>query len=112
MKILLDENIDIRFKDLFDANIHSAFTVKDMKWFGIKNGTLLNLLEETHFDVFISVDKNLPYQQNEKTLPVLIIILNVKRNVLGRITSLYPDVLELISNPVQKKVIVLNELEK
>ena len=74
MKILLDENIDIRFKDLFDASVHSVFTVKDMNWFGIKNGRLLNLLEEIIFDIFISVDKNLPYQQYEKTLPVLIII--------------------------------------
>ena len=45
MKILLDENIDVRFKNLFDANVHAVFTVKDMNWPGIKNVTLLKLLK-------------------------------------------------------------------
>ena len=68
MKILLDENIDVRFKNLFDATVHQVFTVKDMDWLGIKNGELLKLLEENHFDVLIAVDKNLPYQQNIKNV--------------------------------------------
>ena len=109
MKILLDENIDVRFKKLFDSKIHNVFTVKDMNWFGIKNGELLKLLEANSFDVLIAVDKNLPYQQNKKNLPVFIIILNVKRNVLERITTLYPRILQLISNPIQKEIIILNE---
>ena len=67
MKILLDENIDVRFKNLFDTKVHQVFTVRDMNWLGIKNGELLKLLEGNHFDVFIAVDKNLPYQQNNNT---------------------------------------------
>jgi hypothetical protein len=43
MKILLDENIDVRFKNLFDTTVHQVFTVKDMDWLGIKNGELLKL---------------------------------------------------------------------
>ena len=62
MKILLDENIDIRFKLLFPA-IHEVYTVRDMQWTGIKNGALLKLLKEHNFDCWIVVDKNLPYQQ-------------------------------------------------
>ena len=110
MKILLDENIDVRFKNLFDTTVHRVYTVKDMNWLGSKNGELLKLLEENHFDVFIAVDKNLPYQQNIKTLSVFIIILNVKRNVLARISSLYPKILESISKPFREGIIVLNEL--
>jgi hypothetical protein len=37
MKILLDENIDVRFKKSFRGN-YAAFTVKDMEWNGITNG--------------------------------------------------------------------------
>jgi len=109
MKILLDENIDVRFKNLFDPNVHAVFTVKDKKWCGIKNGMLLKLLKENSFDIFISVDKNLPYQQNAKDLPVLIIILNIKRNVLGSISKLYPEVLLLISKKQKNKIFVLEE---
>jgi len=34
MKILLDENIDVRFKNLFDPNVHAVFTVKryELEW--------------------------------------------------------------------------------
>jgi len=109
MKILLDENIDVKFKNVFDAKVNEVFTVRDMNWLGIKNGELLRLLELNHFDVFIAVDKSLPYQQNITILPVLIIILNVRRNVLARITSLYPDILQILSKPIQKKIVVLNE---
>jgi len=34
MKILLDENIDVRFKRLFDQE-HDVYTVRDMGWNGI-----------------------------------------------------------------------------
>jgi hypothetical protein len=67
-------------------------------------------LEENHFDVLIAVDKNWPYQQNIKMLPIFMIILNVKRNVLARISLLYPNILESISKPIKRGLIVLNEL--
>jgi|SRR6185312_14746606 len=110
MKILLDENIDIKFKRFFDTNLHEVFTVRNMNWFGIKNGELLKLLALHSFDVFIAVDKNLPYQQNVTTLPVSVIILNVRRNVLSAITKLYPQVEQLICKPIEKDIFVLNEL--
>jgi hypothetical protein len=49
MKILLDENIDVRFKNSFPTS-HTVLTVKDMGWNGIKNGALLLLLKENEFD--------------------------------------------------------------
>lgn len=57
MKILLDENIDVRFKQTFDMEAHAVFTVKDMVWTGIKNGELLKRMKAEAFDVFIAVDK-------------------------------------------------------
>ena len=74
MKILLDENIDVRFKNLFNNSSHEVYTVRDMKWNGIKNGMLLQLLKENGFDCWIVVDKNIPYQQNIAELPCLIIV--------------------------------------
>jgi hypothetical protein len=74
MKILLDENIDVRFKKLFKDSPHEVYTVRDMQWNGIKNGELLKLLERNNFDCWIVVDKNIPYQQNISNLPCLIIV--------------------------------------
>ena len=51
MKILLDENIDVRLKLLFPTEM-SVFTVKDMGWSGIKNGELMQLLSSNNFDFY------------------------------------------------------------
>ena len=109
MKILLDENIDVRFKNLFDINEHQVFIVRDMNWLGIKNEELLKLLQSNQSDILIAVDKNIPYQQNKENLPISIIILNVKRNVLPRISALYPLIIEIISKPVKKEILVVDE---
>ena len=83
MKILLDENIDIRFRFSFDGSGHEVITTEYMGWKGVKNGELLRLMAENHFDVLIAVDKNLPYQQNPQSLTVAVVILDVRRNVLS-----------------------------
>ncbi len=89
MKILLDENIDVRFKRFFPAG-YEVYTVKDMNWNGIKNGELLLLLAVNNFEYWIVVDKNIPYQQNINTIPCPIIILDVFRNTLNHIEYCYP----------------------
>lgn len=109
MKILLDENIDVRFKNLFDNEEHVVFTVKDMNWLGIKNGDLLKLFVENLFDLLITADKNFINQQNLKNLTITILVLNVRLNVLKNITPFYKDILKIISHPLRKKIIVLNE---
>lgn len=107
MKILLDENIDIRFKMLFPDS-HEVFTVRDMNWNGVKNGALLKLLGQHHFDCWIVVDKNLPYQQNISTLPCLVIELDVFRNTLKNLNPLMAPLLDVLNNPAEKKVIVIS----
>ena len=61
MKILLDECTPHVLKRLLTG--FEITTVQDQGWAGITNGTLLQLAEE-HFDVFITSDQNLKYQQN------------------------------------------------
>jgi len=81
MKILLDENIDVRMKLRFPSGIE-VYTVKDMGWNGIKNGELIQLLSQNNFDYWIVVDKSIPYQQNISNIPFTIIVLNVYRRRL------------------------------
>lgn len=107
MKILLDENIDVRFKRLFKDYSHEVYTVRDMQWNGIKNGELLKLLETNNFDCWIVVDKNIPYQQNISNLPCLIIVLDVFRNTLEHISPLYPSVLIALKNASEKIIVIL-----
>lgn len=109
MKVLLDENIDIRLRFAFANTAHQVITTEYMGWKGIKNGELLKLMSEQDFDVLIAVDKSLPYQHNQDRLPVAIFILDVKRNVLPALKTFVPDLLNRMSQPIDKKVVILAE---
>jgi hypothetical protein len=62
VKVLLDENIP---HDLRPAlGHHDTFTVGYMGWGGLKNGKLLDAAEGAHFDVLVTGDKTLEYEQN------------------------------------------------
>lgn len=61
MKVLLDECTPRVVKKRIPA--HDIRTVQEMGWAGIKNGELLTLAEPL-FEVFVTTDKNLRYQQN------------------------------------------------
>ena len=62
MKILLDENIDVRLKSYLLAPDLEITTVKEMKQNGLKNGKLLQLITQYNIDCWIVVDKNIPHQ--------------------------------------------------
>ncbi len=109
MKVLLDENIDVRLKRTFDGSGHDVRTVKDMGWNGLKNGELLHEAADNGFDVLVAVDKNLPYQQNLGNLPVSIFVLDVKRNVLSSLLPIVPSLLAAWAFPLEKKVYLISE---
>lgn len=72
MQILLDEDIPRRFAQLLVG--HDVNTVPRCGWAGVKNGKLLTLAA-TRFDVFITMDQNIEFQQNLATLPVAILVI-------------------------------------
>jgi hypothetical protein len=88
VRILLDECVDWRLSRALVG--HDVRTARQMGWASIKNGELLALASE-RFDVFVTVDRNLPHQQNIRALPIAIIALHAKTNRLA-------DLLPLISN--------------
>ncbi len=90
MKVLLDECIDQRFaKELPD---HSVETVPGMGWGGLKNGEILKLAEK-EFDVFITVDRNLSFQQNLPLFNITVLVLLAPTNRLADLKVLVPDIL-------------------
>ncbi len=62
MKILLDECVTKRLKPHLSE--FEVVTVSEMKWNGIKNGKLMALCIENNFELLLTVDKNLMFQQN------------------------------------------------
>jgi hypothetical protein len=64
-----------------------------MGWASIKNGELLALASD-QFDVFITVDRNLSFQQNPQAVGIAIIVLQARTN---RLADLLPQVPELLT---------------
>jgi L-ascorbate metabolism protein UlaG (beta-lactamase superfamily)/predicted nuclease of predicted toxin-antitoxin system len=90
MRILLDESLPHKLR--LELHGHEIKTVAWMGWSGIKNGQLLNLASR-EFDVFITADQNLEYQQNLNTLPVAVIVLMVQDIRIQTLRPLISDIL-------------------
>jgi len=102
MKVLLDECLPKKLKRDFVG--YEVNTVPEMGWAGIKNGALLNLAAPS-FDVFITIDNNLRYQQNLKTIPLVIVILNAKDSKLETLRPLIPSVLSALETSQTEQVL-------
>ena len=102
MDILLDECVDRRFARELGTG-HSIKTVPQRGWAGIKNGELLKLAE-VEFDVFITVDRNLSFQQNLPKFNIAVLILNAPSNRLADLRPLAPKVLSILPKLIKGKV--------
>ena len=78
-------------------------TVADQGWLGISNGKLL-ALAAARFDVFVSGDRNLPFQQHLPKFDIAVILLRAKTNRLDDLVLLVTDLLSAI--PGAKKGVV------
>jgi predicted nuclease of predicted toxin-antitoxin system len=91
MRILLDECLPARLRR--DLPGHDVQTVPPAGWAGIKNGRLLRLIADSDdFDIFLTMDKNLPQQQQFKNLPFAIAVLRAKSNRFEDTHPLMPEV--------------------
>jgi len=70
-------------------------TVADQGWLGISNGNLLTLAA-AEFDVFVTVDRNLPFQQHLPKFDIAVILLRAKTNRLADLVLLVPDLVSVI----------------
>ena len=95
MRILLDEDLPRRLGALLVG--HEVTTVPRCGWSGVKNGKLL-ALAATKFDVFITMDKNLEFQQNMATLPVAVLVLEAVSNRIEHLAPLLPSVLKELNH--------------
>ena len=93
MRLLLDESIPVKFRRSLPN--HDVRTVVEMGWSGVKNGKLLALAADG-FDAFVTVDKNLPYQQNLTTLPVAVVVLDAVSNELPTLLLLLPALEQIL----------------
>lgn len=94
MKVFVDECVDWRLSR--DIVGHEVKTAHQMKWSTIKNGELLALAAR-EFDVFVTVDRNLSFQQNLPAFSIAVIVLRASSNRLADLKPLVPELLACIS---------------
>jgi predicted nuclease of predicted toxin-antitoxin system len=91
MKVLVDECLPRFLRRVLPG--HFVQTAQDCGWAGIKNGQLL-ILAQAQFDVFLTTDKNLRYQQNLAERKIGII--ELPANSRAAVKSLVPQILEAL----------------
>ena len=75
-----------------------------MGWAGIKNGDLL-ILAETEFEVFVTVDRNLSFQQNLTKYNIVVIVLRARTNRLRDLRPLVPELLNALLSAKPRDVV-------
>jgi hypothetical protein len=78
VKVFLDECVDWRL--MREIVGHDVNTARQMGWTTIKNGALLALASQ-QFDVFVTVDRNLAFQQNLEGLSIAVIVLHTRTDL-------------------------------
>ena len=95
MRILLDEDLPRRLASHLSA--HEVSTVQRCSWSGVKNGKLL-ALASAHFDVFLTMDSNLEFQQNLATLPIAVLVIQAVSNRIEHLQPVVPNMLRALSH--------------
>ena len=101
MKVLLDECIDRRLAKEIAG--HEVVTVPQAGWAGIQNGELLRLAQ-AQFDVFVTVDHNLAFQQPLPQFTIAVILLQAPTNRLRDLRPLVPQLQRILPSAPKGKL--------
>ena len=95
MRVLLDEQLPRHLtRELLG---HEVSTVQQKGWAGLKNGELLRRAADAGFEVFLTADRNLEFQQNLSQTRLRVILLVAPSNVLEDLLPLVSGLLAAIS---------------
>ena len=96
MRLLSDECVDQRLRLLFPG--YDCQTARFANLAGLKNGRLLEAAEAGGFDVLITVDQNIPNQQNLTGRSISLLILCGPTNRLHDLELLVPAAISALSS--------------
>ncbi len=88
MRVLLDECVPRRFRR--ELPQYEGRTVPEMGWASKENGELLRLAQ-SRFDVFVTTDQRLSYQQSVAGVAIAVVVLVARRNKVEFLRPLVPE---------------------
>ena len=103
MRVLLDEHLDYRLAQSFPTgfDVRSAHW---MEWAGMSNGELLRAAAAGGFDVLVTADRSMRYQQPHPPLPVL--VLEAGGTSLRHLQQCIPQIARALAGPLEPRYYV------
>jgi len=108
MRVLLDECAPKALKTFLVKHGHESLTVQEAGWVGKQNGELLKLAEPD-FDVLVTVDTNLVYQQNLRSHRIAVVVLNYASNRLEHLRPHFPACLAALEKIKPGEIVQLRD---
>jgi hypothetical protein len=97
MKVFLDEQLHVNLKIYLSS--YNVFEPKDFGWQGYQNGVLRQKLNDRKFDIFITADKNIPFQQNLQKINFCIFYVDTPSTKWAHLSLFVPKIQNLLQNP-------------
>lgn len=107
MKILLDECVTKRLKKHLEE--FEVLTIRELGLSGIKNGALMTYCVENNFDILLTIDKNLMFQQNLEKYPVTIVVLNCLTSKIEELVPFMPSFKSQIDTLKKHQVYIIDK---
>ena len=108
MRLLLDECLPKDFAREFPG--HTVRTVPQVGWASVSNGRLLRLIGASNqFDVFVTMDKNLPRQQKIRGFGFAVVVLRARSNRLVHVVPFASEILRRLAEFQPGQVFVLSD---
>lgn len=107
MKILIDENLPRKLTAHLQG--HECRTVVECGWSGKKNGELLALADSL-FDVLLTLDKNLPFQLDLRSVRITILIMRARSNRIQDLLPVIPECLAALESIRPRQVVRVGSL--
>jgi len=108
VRVLFDESMPRPLRRKLSN--HQVSTVQEMGWGGTKNGVLLRLAANSGFDVLLTTDQSIPYQQDISSLAIAVVVLAVGGDSIDVLTPVVPQILTVLASmPEAGTVTVIGE---
>ncbi len=101
LKVLFDQGTPVPLRNFLKN--HSVGTAHELGWATLKNGELLEAAEDSEYDVLVTTDKNLQYQQNLASRKISVIVLSATS--WPRISKVTDRIVEAVENSVENSFV-------
>jgi predicted nuclease of predicted toxin-antitoxin system len=107
MKILLDECVTKKLKLLLVG--HEVFTIGQLGWTGLKNEILIEKAVKENFDILLTIDKNICYQQNTAKYNLSIVVLNANNSNIETLQEYIPNFINEVNSFEKGKFYIIEK---